>query len=139
MNPEVKRKWVEALRSGEFPQGTEYLRRLTGYEASNTDQVTGYCCLGVLCELYRRETGDGQWHGNGFWTNPDAVLDNDYEENSATHLPAPVCAWAGLNTSIGELPTSVSYRKGERAGDLTTLNDAGVSFAETADVIEQQL
>lgn len=46
MNPEVKRIWIEALRSGEFVQGKMRLHTI--------DPVTGqhkYCCLGVLCKL----------------------------------------------------------------------------------------
>jgi hypothetical protein len=39
MNKEYKEKWVEALRSGEYKQGTRYLKH--GDE---------YCCLGVLCD-----------------------------------------------------------------------------------------
>lgn len=38
MNPELKGKWVEALRSGEYKQGQFTFR--------NGDR---YCCLGVLC------------------------------------------------------------------------------------------
>jgi hypothetical protein len=38
MDPNLKAKWVEALRSGEFNQTTG---RLHDYE--------GFCCLGVLC------------------------------------------------------------------------------------------
>ena len=41
MNPEVKAKWVAALRSGEYEQGTEMLR-----PGENT-----YCCLGVLADV----------------------------------------------------------------------------------------
>ncbi len=44
MNPEVKQKWIGALRSGKYEQGTEKLR-----------SVSGYCCLGVLCDLYAQE------------------------------------------------------------------------------------
>lgn len=40
MNPEMKTKWVAALRSGEYKQITGFLR----YEE-------GFCCLGVLCDL----------------------------------------------------------------------------------------
>lgn len=40
MNPELKAKWVEALRSGEYQQGVMYLKR---------DGC--FCCLGVLCEV----------------------------------------------------------------------------------------
>ncbi len=40
MDAELKTKWVEALRSGEYEQGIMYLRR-----------DGKHCCLGVLCEL----------------------------------------------------------------------------------------
>lgn len=42
MEPELKKKWVDALRSGEYKQGRTYLRR----RKDNT-----FCCLGVLCEV----------------------------------------------------------------------------------------
>lgn len=41
MNPEVKKLWVEALRSGNFKQGRGFLQ-------PTEDK---YCCLGVLCRL----------------------------------------------------------------------------------------
>jgi hypothetical protein len=41
MNPEIKQKWVEALRSGKYKQGYKQLR----------DENGAYCCLGVLCEV----------------------------------------------------------------------------------------
>lgn len=40
MNSEIKKKWVEALRSGLYKQGTGRLR-------CNDN----YCCLGVLCDI----------------------------------------------------------------------------------------
>lgn len=40
MDAALKAKWVEALRSGEYPQTTHYLK-----------DHRGYCCLGVLCEI----------------------------------------------------------------------------------------
>jgi len=41
MNPEIKKQWVEALRSGRYTQGWRRLR-------NQNDQ---YCCLGVLCDI----------------------------------------------------------------------------------------
>lgn len=41
-------KWLEALESGEYQQGTEILCRIT-------DQGNKYCCLGVACELFATE------------------------------------------------------------------------------------
>lgn len=40
MTPELKQRWVDALRSGDYQQGQSYL-------ANNGS----YCCLGVLCEV----------------------------------------------------------------------------------------
>lgn len=48
MDAQLKAKWVEALRSGEYRQGTMYLRR-----------EGKHCCLGVLCELAGLEISDG--------------------------------------------------------------------------------
>jgi hypothetical protein len=41
MDAEIKQKWVEALRGGQFKQGEGVLR-------TNDDR---YCCLGVLCSV----------------------------------------------------------------------------------------
>lgn len=52
MDPALKTKWVEALRSGRYAQGRQRLR--------NGDN---YCCLGVLCEVAGLEIDPK--HGNG--------------------------------------------------------------------------
>lgn len=44
MNPEIKQKWVEALRSGRYKQEKGALL----VQASGG---AGYCCMGVLCEI----------------------------------------------------------------------------------------
>lgn len=44
MNKEVKTKWVDALRSGDYKQIIEELQSLEGY-----------CCLGVLCKLAKED------------------------------------------------------------------------------------
>jgi hypothetical protein len=41
MNQEIKKKWIEALRSGDYKQGRGWLR----------DHDGNYCCLGVLMEV----------------------------------------------------------------------------------------
>jgi hypothetical protein len=40
----IKARWVEALRSGRYQQGTGLLRK-----------DDAYCCLGVLCDLVEPE------------------------------------------------------------------------------------
>lgn len=46
MNAWVKRKWLRALKSGEYKKGTGYL----GVRDYGDPQVIRYCCLGVLVE-----------------------------------------------------------------------------------------
>lgn len=51
MDQELKTKWVEALRSGEFRQTSGKLH----------DQETdSYCCLGVLCKVAGAEFGTAE-------------------------------------------------------------------------------
>ena len=44
MDAQVKEKWVAALRSGEYEQGTSALLR-----------DGKYCCLGVLCDIVDKD------------------------------------------------------------------------------------
>ncbi len=45
MKSALKKKWVEALRSGDYQQGRLYLRR------GNSMMPDRLCCLGVLCNV----------------------------------------------------------------------------------------
>ncbi len=102
MNQEVKKKWVDALRSGKYDQCKGSLKG-----------EKGYCCLGVLTDLYLKEKN----------------LDWIEYQNWGT-LPSLVTHWAGLdynNPSIG-----ISY--------ATELNDDfNKTFDEIADLIEKNL
>lgn len=51
MDAEFKKKWIEALRSGEYRQGTHCLRSIENK----------YCCLGVACDLFY---GTNKWIEN---------------------------------------------------------------------------
>ena len=75
MNPEIKAKWLEALRSGKYEQGTSYLR-----------DGESYCCLGVLCEI----SGLNDWV-------PTEALAFHYNA-SLTSLPVNVMGWSGLKS-----------------------------------------
>ena len=116
MNPEVKTKWLDALRSGLYDQDRGRLRT-----------EAGFCCLGVLCDLYAEEHKDVHWM-------------TSYVEGEYTFLgregtlPQPVVYWAGLKSSA----PSVSYENDTY--ELAELNDSlELSFDEIADVIEEQL
>lgn len=115
MNAKVKQLWLEALRSGEFRQGKELL-----HPTSET-----YCCLGVLCEIYQQETGNGSWVDQRFKV---AAFDVEIVE-----LPSAVAQWAGLNSSDPVL--------GNRSNSVTAsvLNDRGKTFEYIANRIEKYL
>jgi hypothetical protein len=119
-------KWVDALRSDEFKQGKQRLRTSDG----------GYCCLGVACEIYRRETGQGEWtEDNGFKTagHHDRFV-----------LPNAVSDWLGLTAAQGVVDeTLVTIDAGSdepyEVQTLTGLNDAAnYDFNQIADVIESE-
>lgn len=78
MNTKVKQSWLRALTSGRFKQGRGQLKTENGK----------YCCLGVLCELHRRQHNRTnkrklEWNGNEYLS--DSLL-----------LPGRVRRWAGL-------------------------------------------
>lgn len=51
MTKEQKEKWIAALRSGKYNQGTEALYKNKEDKACNKREATKYCCLGVACEI----------------------------------------------------------------------------------------
>lgn len=134
MKPEVKTAWVEALRSGEYTQGTEMLLQ----------PGVGYCCLGVLCDLAVK-SGEIE----------DLTFENGIvrvgERASNAELIDAVSQWAGL---VGVNPVVVF--EGE-AVPISEVNDGGLPlnaydhdndeqvystpqpFSVIADLIEAQL
>lgn len=85
MKPEIKKRWIEALRSGEYKQG---LAKLKSINPNNGEEY--YCCLGVLCDLYRKEK-DVFWKMTG-----DEFYYLSNSNGNATSLPIEVQEWAGL-------------------------------------------
>lgn len=127
MNEQIKKRWVEALRSGNYQQGIGYLR-----QHAQSDGQDYYCCLGVLCELavadgvvVRGEAGD-QVHHYG----PEGGSSAEF---NAQLLPRTVADWAGLDDCSPSVPVS-----DERRG-LADENDNGASFDEIAAWIEEGL
>ena len=130
MNPEVKQKWIDALRSGEYEQGSEKLR-----------SVSGYCCLGVLCDIYAKETNtEWEFRGNGE-TNLQP-MDYWYFDDQSEFLPESVMDWAGLSLNCLVVKIDVEeddedpwfYNEG-----LAELNDSGYTFNDLSKLIEAQL
>ena len=110
MNHQVKQKWVSALRSGDYQQTQNYLHK-----------EDGFCCLGVLCDLYGKEH-------NVEWNFVEDL--NFYRfQDHPTSLPFPVIEWAGVGSSNPSIPGT----------SLVGLNDSGSTFNEIADFIEEHL
>lgn len=127
MNQEIKKLWVDALRSGRYEQGVGVLR----------DRADKYCCLGVLCELAVEanvlERAEPDIEGVYSYHGPLAGSD----DSSVILLPVSVMHWAGLEGSAEVLVRSESRWGGERL--LSGLNDSGETFEYIASVIEEEL
>ena len=135
MNPEVKQKWIDALRSGDYEQGSEKLR-----------SVSGYCCLGVLCDIYSREH-DTQWEFRGYdelsdETNPHP-MDYWYFDGHSEFLPESVMNWAGLKTHNPSVRVDIEDNFGDDnsfyTDEIANVNDSGYTFNDLSKIIEQQL
>lgn len=121
MFADIKKLWVDALRSGEFEQTKGSLR-----------DETGHCCLGVLCELHQRANPDST---GGGWSH-NYLMENTYRyDGQANILPVSVRNWAGLDTYS---PTVLAN---EDVGEcsLAELNDKHFDFKQIAETIEEHL
>lgn len=139
MNPEVKKKWVKALRSGEYKQCYGQLKSCEG----------GFCFLGVLCDIYGKERGI-EWEERSIgdassWFIRPMLADADALSNG-TVLPDKVEKWAELsNTARFNIPPypDVDGKASTRlSGDISMMDVNDIckySFEEIADLIEEQL
>ena len=120
MNENAK-KWVAALRSGEYRQTQGILQ-----------DSNGFCCLGVACDLYAKEHPEARWMqtDNGVYIFNALPSQPTTSVRSGTILPAPVQQWLGLTSADGEL-----------AGideSLLLYNDRGTPFEQIAHIIESK-
>lgn len=116
MNSDIKKLWLEALRSGDYDQGIGCLR--------DTDDQ--FCCFGVLCDLYATKNDDlNRWR----YTQKHGPVEYDGEWNFP---PRYVKVWAGLAATADEYIPSMNT-------SLAQLNDAAYTFNYIADIIEEHL
>lgn len=110
-NKENIKKWVDALRSGNYKQCREQL-----------SNGLGYCCLGVACEVAI---------AGGLSIEKTLGENRVRYDGTGAMLPQSVRNWFGFYTN--DVP--VKYAEGEST--CVGLNDASrLSFAEIADVVE---
>lgn len=114
MKQNIMKRWVNALRSGKYKQGTGALRQ-------ETKTTTKFCCLGVLCDLHRKEiAADYSWR--------DSTYCRKGRRLETGVLPRVVMEWAGLEDRDPCLVDQGRYK----ASDL---NDNGKRFKTIARLI----
>jgi len=119
MKSEIKQRWIEALRSGDYEQGKEYL-----------NNHNRFCCLGVLCDLYSQDC-NVDWE-----TDPHKITTLKTLFNEQDYLPMPVTLWAGIVPKDKEnISTDIETSK----GNLSWLNDSGATFGDIANIIEEEI
>ena len=111
MKREIARKWVKALKSGDYVQGQGRLR-------SSTNE---FCCLGVLCNLHAQEF-------------PELAATQKTKSRyfgSSGYLPDIVQEWAGIADRD-------VFFDCESVPPLVEMNDKlGYSFDKIANVISK--
>jgi hypothetical protein len=149
MDPEVKVKWLEALRSGKYKQCTGLLKD----QNPENEKDISFCCLGVLADLAIE---------NGYdklcWNQKiigEAI--SNTVSGEGIYLPAAVAAWAGIKYSnyrnddrfspkvqissafLNKYPKYSNSHCEYMEVELAELNDVGFTFEQIAFLIEEQL
>lgn len=110
---ERRERWAQALESGQYAQTKELLHN-----------ESGYCCLGVLCDIAGVKWERQEKRGEAYYT-----YDDNNMERGVSLLTRAMCEWIGLTTSDGRFGPKGSEEK------LTDLNDQGKDFKEIAEII----
>lgn len=125
MKKEIKALWVKALKSGKYKKGIQQLK---------TDK--GYCCLGVLTDLYINKTG----YKKGW--------DGKLAHATDAQLPKKVMKWAGLKEADPKVEfksrkldsDAMGNSDGSNRRTLSVINDkTKKNFSQIADIIKAQL
>lgn len=138
--PENFRKWLTALRSGEYKQDTEN---------ASLRCNDGYCCLGVACVIAEQEgivkSAPMREQRSGaiiYGLQPERFgeqeVNSEEIDSSVAGLPNVVKNWLGISdnpSSLVHLPEPVN----KRLTEVSSLNDCGrYDFPAIADILEQQ-
>lgn len=108
MNSEHVRQLIEAARSGHYRQA---------FGTLHDPCSSGYCILGLACEVFRQATGIGYWSGESFCID---------DEEFWFMAPVQVTDWYGFDAALLD--------------DLYDLNDDGQKpLGELAGILEKRL
>jgi hypothetical protein len=109
MNPTVKADWLKALSSGEYKKTSGQL---------HNGETDGYCCLGVLCDIFHKQTGEGAWGRH-------RTIFSHGLEMSTVSAPESVLEWAGVSH--------------QESNDLANINDTSPTFHRVIAYIETMM
>ena len=130
MNPEIKELWCQALESGEYKQGSGYLKQFV--VCPGPYEGIRHCCLGVLCDLAVKQ-------GVRIYVEDMSGVIKFDRQLSA--LPASVMAWAGLDSADPYVNVdNPRFSIGDsKRSPLSGLNDNGTDFKTIAGLIRKNL
>lgn len=118
LKKKIKKKWLKALHSDKYKQTTSCLH-----------DANGYCCLGVLTDIYLNEKGKT-------WED-EYPVNKDGEHGWQATLDEKVAEWAFKPKYSNCDDAQVEVEGSNHC--LAELNDNGYTFNEIADIIEAQL
>lgn len=123
MNSDLKQKWIEALRSKKYQQGSGALR-----SCPLDVHKSEFCCLGVLADII----------------NPDGwKYEYDYERwvwsplQSTEYDNTPFSTFCHTHMGI-ETRKTINLNR-EKESVLVAMNDGGRTFDQIADYIEGKM
>lgn len=154
LKPEVKAEWLNRLRSGKFEQTAGALRRLLT-TSKDSEQKFGYCCLGVISEMYVEKNANDD--NNVKWCTPNGIdlLREDSacmlytDSGGSTGMPTyDVNMWAFSNGNDQGWYVYVDEEDAQKYARylgkpnmvyLPQMNDMGASFPDIAEIVEKYL
>jgi len=141
MKKRIKNKWLKELRSGAYKQGRGVMLKIT-------DEGDEFCCLGVLCDIHARETGNA-WCVNqttvSVNSSPDSMFSGPRYLEHEMELPQGVVDWAGLDSLdpvVKEVADATGYVHKVMLSDCndgSEFSGKKMSFNQIANLIDKVL
>ncbi len=139
MDPMYKKLWVNALRSGEYRQGSGHLKKLK-HKADKTE--IQHCCFGVLCEVLAKELPESALTFGISIFNSEIRIVDIYGHDSAGMISNQMTYFLKLHQKVHNAPVNapVGADTDVAAYWFTDVNDkALMDFNAIADWIDTNL
>lgn len=129
MDKKIKRRWLRALRSGKYTQcqGSLHLKD------------DGFCCLGVLCDVLKKDFKNVDWEDSGYFRYGDSNEEECRFFGCQGLLPKEIAKRSKLESRDPEVIIGKDEDGYYKLMPLSKLNDEGKPFKEIADLIAKSL